>query len=102
MAIHIEAGLKAVANEKRLQILAWLKDPIAHFRPQIDGDLVKDGVCGQLITEKLGVSQPTASEHLRILTGAGFLVGKKIRQWVFYRRDEKSIAAFKALIRSDL
>jgi DNA-binding transcriptional ArsR family regulator len=102
MAIHIEAGLKAVANEKRLQILAWLKDPIAHFRPQIDGDLVKDGVCGQLITEKLGVSQPTASEHLRILTDAGLLVGKKIKQWVFYRRDEKAIAAFKALMRSEL
>jgi DNA-binding transcriptional ArsR family regulator len=102
MAIHIEAGLKAVANEKRLQILAWLKDPTAHFRPQIDGDLVKDGVCGQLITEKLGVSQPTASEHLRILTDAGLLVGKKIKQWVFYRRDEKAIAAFKALMRSEL
>jgi DNA-binding transcriptional ArsR family regulator len=102
MAIRIEAGLKAVANEKRLQILGWLKDPTAHFRPQIDGDLVKDGVCGQLITEKLGVSQPTASEHLRILTGAGLLTGKKIRQWVFYRRDEKAIAALKALIRSEL
>src|SRR5471032_1449774 len=99
MAIRIEAGLKAVANDKRLQILDWLKDPTAHFRPQVDGDLVKDGVCGQLITEKLDVSQPTASEHLRILTGAGFVVGKKIKQWVFYRRDEKAIAAFKARIR---
>jgi DNA-binding transcriptional ArsR family regulator len=78
------------------------KDPTAHFRPQIDGDLVKDGVCGQLISEKLGVSQPTASEHLRILTDAGLLVGKKIKQWVFYRRDEKAIAAFKALMISEL
>src|ERR1700694_6256858 len=102
MAIRIEAGLKAVANEKRLQILGWLKDPTAHFRPQIDGDLVKDGVCGQLITEKLGVSQPTASEHLRIPPDAGLLTGKKIKQWVFYRRDERAIAAFKALIRSEL
>ena len=46
-------------------ILEWLKDPRAHFRPQVDGDLVKDGVCGMLIAEKLGVSQPTASEHMR-------------------------------------
>jgi DNA-binding transcriptional ArsR family regulator len=102
MAIHIDAGLKAVANEKRLQILDWLKDPTTHFRPQIDGDLVKDGVCGQLITEKLGVSQPTASEHLRILTDAGLLTGKKIKQWVFYRRDEKAISAFKARLKSEL
>jgi DNA-binding transcriptional ArsR family regulator len=102
MTIHLDAGLKALANEKRLQILAWLTDPTAHFRPQIDGDLVKDGVCGQLITEKLGISQPTASEHLRILADAGFLTGKKIKQWVFYRRDEKTIAAFKALMKSQI
>jgi len=102
MAIQIEAGLKALANEKRLQILSWLKDPTAHFRPQVDGDLVKDGVCGQLITEKLGIAQPTASEHLRILSDAGFLTGKRIKQWVFYRRDEKAIAAFKALMKSEI
>lgn len=102
MAIQLDPGLKALANEKRLQILSWLKDPTAHFRPQVDGDLVKDGVCGQLITEKLGIAQPTASEHLRILADAGFLTGKRIKQWVFYRRDEKAIAAFKALMKSEI
>src|SRR5216684_2936792 len=102
MTIELEAGLKALANDRRLQILEWLKDPTAHFRPQVDGDLVKDGVCGLLITEKLGVSQPTASEHLRILSDAGFLTGRKIKQWIFYRRDEKEIAAFKALLRTQL
>jgi DNA-binding transcriptional ArsR family regulator len=70
--------------------------------PQTDGDLVTDGVCGQLITEKLGVSQPTASEHLRVLADAGFLTGKKIKQWVFYKPDEKEITAFKALMRSEI
>lgn len=100
--MDLEAGLKALASEKRLQILAWLKDPTAHFPPQTDGDLVKDGVCGLFITQKLGVSQPTASEHLRILSDAGFLTGRKIKQWIFYRRDEKEIAAFKALLRTQL
>ena len=102
MTMDLEAGLKALASEKRLQILAWLKDPTAHFPPQTDGDLVKDGVCGLFITQKLGVSQPTASEHLRILSDAGFLTGRKIKQWIFYRRDEKEIAAFKALLRTQL
>lgn len=102
MSIELEAGLKALANDKRLQILDWLKDPAAHFRPQVDGDLVKDGVCGALITEKLGVSQPTASEHLRVLLDAGFLTGKKIKQWIFYRRKERDIAAFKALMRKKI
>jgi len=102
MAMSLEERLKALASDKRLQILAWLKDPTAHFRPQIDGDLVKDGVCGQLITEKLGVSQPTASEHLRVLSDAGFLTGKKIKQWVFYKRDEREIAAFKSIMRTEI
>jgi len=102
MTIELEAGLKALASAKRLLVLSWLKDPTAHFRPQTDGDLVKDGVCGLLITEKLGVSQPTASEHLRILSDAGFLSGKKIKQWIFYRRDEKEIAAFKVLLKSEI
>jgi len=83
----LEAGFKALANEKRLRIMDWLKEPTTHFRPQVDGDLVKDGVCGVSITEKLGVSQPTASEHLRILVDARFLTGKKIKQWIFYQRD---------------
>jgi DNA-binding transcriptional ArsR family regulator len=92
--------VKALASEKRLQILDWLKQPRAHFPPQVDGDLVKDGVCGLFIAQKLGVSQPTASEHLRILTQAGLLRAKRIKQWTFYRRDEKRIAAVKRAFRS--
>ena len=93
---------KALSNERRLEILHWLKDPVAHFRPQADGDLVKDGVCGLLLAEKLGVSQPTASEHLKVLTQAGFLLTKRIKQWTFYRRDEARIRELKKLIRNDL
>lgn len=98
----ISESLKALANDRRLQILDWLKDPTAHFRPQVDGDLVSDGVCGQLIAEKLGVSQPTASEHLKVLTQAGLIRGTRIKGWIFYRRDEAAIAALKAAITRDV
>ncbi len=84
---------RALANERRLQILDWLKDPRAHFPPQVDGDLVADGVCGLFIAEKLGVSQPTLSEHMRVLVEAGLVVPKRIKQWTFYRRDDDAIAA---------
>ena len=97
---HIIDIAKALASDKRLQILSWLKDPRAHFRPQVDGDLVDDGVCGVLIAEKLGVSAPTASEHLRVLTAAGLLRPRRIKQWTFYKRDEKRIAAAKKAFRS--
>lgn len=85
-------ALRALANDRRLQILEWLADPRTHFRPQVDGDLVEDGVCGQLIAEKLGVSAPTASEHLKVLAQAGLLRAKRIKQWTFYRRDEAALA----------
>jgi ArsR family transcriptional regulator len=89
-------ALRALANDRRLQILEWLADPRAHFRPQVDGDLVEDGVCGQLIAEKLGVSAPTASEHLKVLTQAGLLRARRIKQWTFYQRDEARLAEVKA------
>jgi ArsR family transcriptional regulator len=96
--MELAAILRAVANERRLQILDWLKDPRAHFREQVDGDLVDDGVCGLLIAEKLGVSQPTVTEHMRLLTGIGAVRAKRIKQWIFYKRDEERIRAITAQI----
>ncbi len=90
--------LRAIANERRLQILEWLRDPTGHFPPQVDGDLFKDGVCGVLIAQKLGVSHPTVSEHLKILAEAGLIRGKRIKQWTFYRRDESRIRELKSRI----
>lgn len=94
--------LQALANDRRLQILEWLKDPEANFRPQVDGDLVKDGVCAVLIAEKLGITQPTLSEHMRVLCQSKLVQSKKIKQWTFYKRDERLIKEFKKLIAADL
>jgi DNA-binding transcriptional ArsR family regulator len=94
--------MRALANERRLQILDWLKDPRAHFPPQADGDLVEDGVCALFIAEKLGVSQATLSEHMRVLVQARLLRAKRIKQWTFYRRDEGEIGAIKAGLLADL
>jgi DNA-binding transcriptional ArsR family regulator len=91
-------ALRALANDRRLQILEWLKDPRRHFPPQTDGDLVKDGVCGLLIARKLRVSQPTASEHLNILSRAGLVRGKRLKQWTFYRRNEAEIGRIKRTV----
>jgi DNA-binding transcriptional ArsR family regulator len=90
--------VKALASERRLMILEWLREPEAHFPPQRDGDLVSDGVCSLLIADKLGVSQPTCGEHLKVLARAGLIRGRKIKQWVFYRRDEERIAAIKTTL----
>ena len=89
--------LKALGSDKRMAIMEWLRDPAAHFPPQRDGDLVEDGVCSVFIADKLGVSQPTASVHLKLLTAAGLLRAKKIKQWTFYRRDEQRITEVKQM-----
>ena len=91
--------LKALANDSRLDVLRWLKNPRANFPPQVDGDLVRDGVCGLFIAQKLGVGAPTASEHLRVLVQAGLIRGTRIKQWTFYKRDERRITQAKKAIR---
>lgn len=97
--MRIDIVLKALANERRLQILEWLRSPREHFRPQVDGDLVKDGVCGVLLAEKLGVSAPTLSEHMRVLVSSELVLAKRIKGWTMYKRNEKTITAFKQAVR---
>jgi ArsR family transcriptional regulator len=96
--MKMNAALRAIANDRRLRILEWLKEPRRHFPAQVDGDLVKDGVCGLFIARKLKVTQPTASEHLSVLVDAGLLRGKRIKQWTFYKRDEAVLRKMKTEI----
>ena len=100
--MDVAAILRVFASKPRLQILGWLKDPRTHFREQVDGDLVEDGVCGLLIAEKLGVSQPTITQHMRLLVEIGAVRPKRIKQWTFYKRDEECIRALKARIADEL
>jgi ArsR family transcriptional regulator len=95
---NFERQIKAIANPQRRQVLEWLRDPVGSFPPQIDGDLVADGVCAVRIEEKLGLAQPTTAQHLRVLVDAGLLVPKRIKQWTFYRRDEAGIASLRQSI----
>ena len=83
--------LKALAHPVRVNILAWLKEPQLHFPTQEHPlDL---GVCaGQF--ERCGLSQSTVSSHLAVHQRAGLVTTRKVGQWIFYRRDEETIAAF--------
>src|ERR1700728_3761885 len=96
--MKIAAVLRALANERRLLILDWLRDPKRHFRAQVDGDLVEDGVCGLLIAESLGVSAPSLSEHMRVLIAARLMETKRMKSWTMYNRDEDAIEVVKRVI----
>ena len=94
--------LRAIANENRMLILHWLKNPVKHFEKQREGDLASDGVCGVQIAQKLRLAQPTVSVHLRILARAGLLRVTRIKQWSFYKRDEHRIREIKEQLVEEL
>lgn len=84
---------KVLANETRLQILQWLKDPETHFPGQLlcpQSDF-SEGVCVGHIQEKARLSQSTTSQYLSMLQRAGLLETRRIGQWTYYRRDEETI-----------
>lgn len=89
----------ALSSDKRIRIMQWLKEPVPNFPPQRDGDLITDGVCLLLIADKLGVTPPTASAHLKILCEAGLLTSKRLGKWVYYKRDEPGIRDAKRRLR---
>jgi ArsR family transcriptional regulator len=92
----LERAVKALASARRLRILDWLKDPAANFPPQEHGDPVEHGACNMYITDKLGVSQPAASRHMKVLVDAGLVTATPRSGYVYYRRDEAAIERLKA------
>ena len=100
--MKLGTALRSLSNEKRLLVLEWLKDPRAHFREQVDGDLVDDGVCGVLLAEKLGITQATLSEHMRVLVHAGLVRAKRTKKWTFYKRAEDRIRKLKGELSKNL
>ncbi len=94
----LETALKALASERRLQILEWLKDPVANFPPQEHGDPEIHGACNQFIVDRLGVSQPAGSRHLKVLTDAGLVIPTRRKGWTYYRRNEEALARVAALV----
>lgn len=93
---------KSLSNEARLQILDWLKDPAAHFGPQEGIDLVEVGVCVSQITEKLNMTQSTASQYLSHLQKAGLIKATRLGKWTYYKRDEEAIKNLGKFIQTEL
>lgn len=90
--MDIDAIHKALANPVRRQILAWLKEPQTHFCEQQHP--LELGVCAGLIDRRVGLSQSTVSAHLATLQKAGLISSQRVGQWVYFKRDEATIAAF--------
>ena len=91
--------LKALSNPMRMEILNWLKNPEAHFASQEHP--LDMGVCASQF-ERCGLSQSTVSSHLGTLHRAGLVTTRRVGQWIFYKRNEETIAAFLKQLSQDL
>jgi DNA-binding transcriptional ArsR family regulator len=92
--MDIDAIHKALANPVRRQILEWLKEPETHFAEQ---EYPLDiGVCAGLIDARTGLAQSTVSAHLATLQRAELVSSRRVGQWIFFKRNEETIAAFLA------
>jgi ArsR family transcriptional regulator len=98
--MDLDEIIKALANPTRREILAWLKTPEAEFCEQEFP--FEHGVCSGKIFARAGLSQSTVSAHLAVLQKAGLVSTQKIGQWVFYKRNEETIAAFLAAMNQGL
>ena len=94
--------MKALASPVRLEALHLLKNPVANFPSQVDGDLLEDGVCADFMREALGIAAATASRHLTLLAESGLLIATRKKGWTFYRRDERAIRELAKRLRSEL
>ncbi|WP_416296105.1 ArsR/SmtB family transcription factor [Paenibacillus illinoisensis] len=93
---------KAISNESRLQILQWLKEPDVHFKPHEGVDMKEVGVCVSQITDKLNMTQSTASQYLTILQRAGLITTKRIGKFTYYQRDEEAIKHLARYMMNDM
>ncbi|MEU4782941.1 metalloregulator ArsR/SmtB family transcription factor [Micromonospora sp. NPDC023633] len=85
-AERLAGVLKAVADPARLQLLSLIQSA-----PQGEAS-VSD------LTAPLGLSQPTVSHHLRILTEAGLIEREQRGVWAYYRLVPSAIAAIADLL----
>ncbi|GAB3331748.1 hypothetical protein GCM10027452_04990 [Micromonospora halotolerans] len=85
-AERLAGVLKAFADPARLRLLSLIQSA-----PQGEAS-VSD------LTAPLGLSQPTVSHHLRILTEAGLIERDKRGVWAYYRLVPSAIAAVADLL----
>jgi ArsR family transcriptional regulator len=85
-AERLAGALKALADPARLRLLSLIQS--APGGTACPADLIAP----------LGLSQPTVSHHLRILSSAGLIEREKRGVWVFYRIVPTAMAGLAELL----
>lgn len=89
-AEEIATLLKALAEPMRLRIISIMVD------------LGGTDVCACEFPDRLGISQPTASHHLKRLTEAGLLTREQRGKWAFFTLVPERLAQIRDLLGAPL
>ncbi|MCL2107859.1 MAG: metalloregulator ArsR/SmtB family transcription factor [Oscillospiraceae bacterium] len=84
------ALLKAFADPNRLLII----DTLAR-----DENCTCDEYCACRLLENLGITQPTLSHHMRILTDCGLTIPRKVGKRTYYTLNRAVIDEFLGFLR---
>src|ERR1700678_3212784 len=83
---ELAKGFAALGDPVRLRLLSML------------ADAAEGEVCVCNFVAPLGKSQPTISNHLRVLSEAGLVHGERRGKWVWYSLDRARLAALRVAI----
>ena len=95
----LDHALHAIADPTRRRILQTLKEGAIAAKREGRATAC---LCAGEIEERIGLTQPTISHHMTILTKAGLVEATKQGQWRWYRRDEKAIRRMLKMLRGKL
>lgn len=85
-AEHLAVTLKALADPARLRLLS------------IVAASAEQEACVCDLIDPIGLSQPTVSHHLKVLTEAGFLTRSKRGTWAYYGLVPEALERVSALL----
>ncbi len=80
-------------SDRAVEIFKALADPT---RLALFTTLMESEACVCELLEKFSVSQPTLSHHMRILSDAKLVVGRREGKWIHYKVRESELESFKA------
>ena len=87
-AERLAGVLKALAEPTRLRLLSLVA-------ARADGEAC---ICD--LTAPVGLSQPTVSHHMKVLTDAGLLTREQRGKWAYYRLVPRALDTLAALLTS--
>lgn len=102
--VELDAVYKVLADPTRLEMVRMLGDVGGLCcrivpGPSSEGD-TRYGLCVQDFVAHLHLPQSTVSHHLSLLRKVGLVQNLKKGLWVYYYRDEVTIAAFKQAVQA--